>query len=157
MAKKKIHTEKSPEEVSEKMKQQLKENKLLLSKQLNGERFKIVSQKNYGTLSIVEKEYYTIKGKFNKQDDQTEIAYQVKGNATFGMISTVVPLILLPIVLYGAAGGDESNFFTCLITYFAMAGIVVFFSLNQERKLRSLGEKDFGAFLKNKIIGEMEN
>lgn len=155
MAKKKIHLLKTSKEVSERMKQQLKGNKLLVSKQLNEERFKIVSQKNYGTLSMIEKEYYTIKGKLNEQDDQTEVTYEVKGNATFGMIATVVPLMLLPLVLFGAAGGDESNFFTCLIIYLVVAGIAVMLSLKQERKLRTLGEQDFESFLENEIIGEV--
>ena len=123
----------------------LKSNALLL-KRIDNTGFYFLSRKNYGTLSMVEKEYYRIKGKFKAIGDQTEITYEIKGNATYRILSVVLPIMMLPTVFLSATG-DKGNLINGLVIYLFLSGIAVLGLLSREKKLVKMGENDFKRLL----------
>lgn len=123
-------------------------SKSLVPNRIDEKGFYLFSKKNYGAMSMIEKPYYNVKGRFEKQGDKTQIKYEVKGNATFRILSFVLPIMFLPTVFMGAAGGDKSYLMTGLIVYLLVSAITVFWALSCEKDLRKQGESDFKAVLK---------
>lgn len=127
--------------------EQLQQFPSLVLQQLNSRTFKIVSKQNFGYISMAEKEHFTIKGKFKAIEEHTQISYEVKGNATFSIFSIVFPIMFLPTLIIGAAGGNTDNLLTSLMIYLLICGLVIFFLLNLEKQYRRKGEQEFEAFL----------
>lgn len=134
------------------MKQKLQNSPNLILRQINPRTFKIVSKQNFGQISMVEKEHFTIKGRFNPQRSNTLISYEVKGNATFSIFSIILPIMLLPTLIIGAAGNKEF-FFTNISIYVLISGLSIAFLLNLEQQYRRKGAQVFKEFL-NSLVAE---
>lgn len=120
---------------------------LLVLKKLTSTNFHIVSKENYGQLSLVEKEYYTIKGKIKAINQGTQISYKVSPNATFRTFSIIFPIMFLPTLIIGSTVGNTEKLLTNLLIYVLVCGVVILFLLNQEKQLKVKGEREFEVFL----------
>ncbi len=138
---------KSLKEIKESMEVAIQKSHSLILKNIDETGFHVLSRKNYGIMSMIEKDYYQIKGKFKKEDNQTTINYEVKPNATFRVLSIVLPIMMLPTLIFGFIGEDEGNILTGLLFYLLPTGLVVFWTLYQEKNLKLMGEKDFELLL----------
>ncbi|GEM_PF-5793306 len=120
---------------------------LLVLRKLDSSSFHIVSKKNYGQLSMVEKGYYTVKGKIKAINQETQISYKVSPNSTFRTFSIIFPIMFLPTLIIGSTSGNTEKLLTNLLIYFLVCSLVILFLLNQERQLKKKGELEFKAFL----------
>lgn len=148
------HTTLSPIELAKKIKELIEKNKALVLKKADERGFYIISRDNYGSLSMLEKEYYTIKGSFERQDNSTIVSYEIMGNVTYKTIRLVLPIMMIPTIFLGAIGGKSSAILSGLLIYLALAGLVIYWTTRQERKLERLGKREFTAILDQLNLAE---
>lgn len=122
------------------------DHKDLLLVAFNEGKFIIRSQKDFGSLSTIEKEYYKVKGNITEMENNASINYEVKPNATFRTLLYIIPLMLLPTIIIPLMG-SKSNILEGIILYLLIFGIVSFLLVRKERSLKELGMRDFTAFL----------
>ncbi len=142
-----IIIEKNIDEISSVFLENLEKNNQKQLKRLNEGKFEILSAKSFGTFSMIEKEHYFIKGQLNSVENCTQISYTVRANATFKILSIVVPLMAFPTLFMGLKGGNSSVFVNSMI----FVGVLIsstFFFLFQEKRLRLEGENDFKNLIK---------
>ena len=145
----KIITQQPLKEVKEKIEAAITRSNSLLIKKMDERSFYLLSKKNYGSLSMIEKEYYNIKGKWQQQGAQTELSYEVKANSTYWIMSVILPIMMLPTIFLGAVGGDKLNLLTGLMMYLVLSGIAIFWTSRQSKKLKAMGQKDFEGLLES--------
>jgi len=134
---------------SEILKKNIENQAHLVLIQLKNNRFKVVSKENYGNFSLVEKEYYTIKGKLEDQNSFTQISYQVNGNSIFNTLSIIIPIMALPTAIIPMISGGKAYLFASLIGYLIVSSLLIIIFKYQEKLLRVKGEKEFEIFLNN--------
>lgn len=137
-------------EVKQELEQAIKADGALILKRWNKARFLIVSKQNFGNFSMIEKEHYTITGSLKAINDQTELSYKIRPNSTFGVLSIIVPIMLLPTLLIGFMGANQNEDASLAgnsIVYFFLAGAALFFFLRQERSLKKAGILQFQQLL----------
>jgi hypothetical protein len=113
----------------------------------NEGKFEICSNKSFDAISMIEKEHYFITGQLKKVENCIQISYTVRANATFKILSIVVPLMAFPTLFMGMKGGNSSVFVNSMI----FVGVLIsstFIFLFQGKRLRLEGENDFKNLIK---------
>ncbi len=147
-----IVIEKNRNEVLALFPKAIAENKQLLLKKLDTEKFTLVSKEKYEKVNMVEKEHFFVSGRLMEDKGQTCIEYQIRANATFRVIFfMVIPLMVSPTLALGlfskANTEGVAKGFVNVGIYCAIVVLSVCIGLFYDKNLRLKGDLQFRNFI----------
>jgi hypothetical protein len=145
--KKTIFIEKNIENVKLAFQKIIVNDKTMQLKQMNGNKFYLVSTDNFGNFNMIEKEDYFISGQFLENNGNTIVKYNIRANATFNVLCLVIPLMSLPTIIIGLKS-DTTNMINNFFAYFSIVTIGVSLLLYNANKLKVKGENQFKQVIK---------